>query len=69
MLYNIIIIYNRVFMKSKLSSQSIVEPNRHPIDNDKLYEWLDKSDVKIRSIATEFIMKTTYISYNFFAKC
>jgi len=56
-------------MKSKLSSQSIVEPNRHPIDNDKLYEWLDKSDVKIRSIATEFIMKTTYISYNFFAKC
>lgn len=55
-------------MKSELSLHSIVEPNRHPIDNNKLYEWLDKSDVKIKSIATEFIMKTTYISYNFFCK-
>lgn len=41
-------------------------PNKHNINNNKLKEWLNKSDYSIRSIANEFILKTTYISYSTF---
>lgn len=43
-------------------------PNKHNINNTKLKEWLDKSDYSIKSIANEFILKTTYISYSTFKK-
>ena len=63
--------YIRVFMisyKSQSISSQIIKPNKHSIDNRKLYKWLDNSDVEIKNIATEFIMKTTYISYSVFNK-
>jgi hypothetical protein len=41
-------------------------PNKHNIDNEKLNLWLDNADKSIKSIATEFIMKTDYISYKNF---
>jgi virulence-associated protein VapD len=41
-------------------------PNKHNIDNEKLNLWLDNADKSIKSIATEFIMKTDYISYKKF---
>ena len=45
-----------------------LKPNKHNINNDNLKQWLDKSDANIKLIANEFILKTTYISYNIFKK-
>ena len=52
------------------SSGSIVitKPNKHPINKKNLLLWLDNCDKSIKSIANEFILKTTYISYALFIK-
>ena len=55
-------------MSYKYNSINIIKPNKHSIDNNNLNLWLNKSDKDIKSIATEFIMKTTYISYKIFVK-
>lgn len=59
-------------MSSKSASVSIrdviIKPNKHPIDNDKLFKFLSRTDPDIKSIATEFIMKTQYIPYKLFVK-
>ena len=55
-------------MSYKYTSNNIIKPNKHSIDNNNLNLWLNKSDKDIKSIATEFIMKTTYISYSIFVK-
>lgn len=55
-------------MNYKYNSKNIIKPNKHSIDNNNLNLWLNKSDKDIKSIAVEFIMKTTYISYNIFVK-
>ena len=47
---------------------NIIKPNNHKIDKQKLKLWLDNSDSNIKTIATEFILKTTHISYNIFKK-
>lgn len=53
-------------MSLSSTKYNILKPNKHNINNDKLNEWLNKSDKSIKEIALEFIMKTTYISYNTF---
>lgn len=57
-------------MNSKSISirDDIIKPNKHPIDNDKLYSFLARADPAIKSIATEFIMNTQYIPYSLFVK-
>lgn len=57
-------------MNSKSISirDDIIKPNKHPIDNDKLFNFLSRADPSIKSIATEFIMNTQYIPYNLFVK-
>lgn len=55
---------------SNLSSpdSSIVKPNSHKINITKLMLWLGNCDESIKSIANEFILHTTYISYRMFIK-
>ena len=47
---------------------NIIKPNNHKIDKKKIKLWLDNSDSNIKTIANEFILKTTHISYNIFKK-
>jgi len=61
-------INSKMSYKYTPTSYNIIKPNKHSIDNNNLNLWLNKSDKDIKSIATEFIMKTTYISYSIFVK-
>lgn len=53
---------------SNNSINNIIKPNKHNFNNKNLNIWFDKADSDIRTIAKEFILKTTYISYTNFLK-
>ena len=55
---------------SKSSNSDIIlsKPNKHPINKTNQLLWLDKCDKSVKSIANEFMLKTTHISFSLFIK-
>ena len=53
---------------SNNSIDNIIKPNKHNFNKKNLNIWFDKADSDIKTIAKEFILKTTYISYTIFLK-